>query len=242
MMQESLLLIVDYNLSRIGDVAHLAHYARSAYDAGTVLVRSSPSEADTRLCDIVIDLDPLSPHFVEDALAALAPLRKRLRAGLVFSDNAVQSGASLLERLGLPVDSSRLAIAAYSKCEYRRKEAEVRELLEAQAMMVPDCAQVLGVEDVKRFASEHPAGFVIKPSCEGNNRGVVVVREGDCVEDAFRQVEPYLGNGVICEEFIPFSREFSFDGVGAVHFVTKSRSVTTASVPQWSSRTGAREA
>ncbi|RQS07949.1 biotin carboxylase [Burkholderia sp. Bp9002] len=216
-----LLLIVDYNLSRVADVAHLATYAAARHGAHTVLIRPKPTERDARLCQYVIDLDPLADDFVDEALGYLKPWRDRLRAGLVFSDNAVQSGAELLERLSLPVDSAALAGNAYSKRHYRTSEARIRDLLDAQRVWVPDCVDVRSVDDVRRFADAHPGGFVVKPSCEGNNRGVVVVKPGDSLDAAFAAVEPYLSRGAICESLIPFAREFSFDGVGPVEFITE---------------------
>lgn len=216
-----LLLIIDYNLTRVSDVAHIASYARERHGAETILIRSQPTERDRQLCQCVIDLDPLSEDFVEQAMFYLKPWRERLRAGMVFSDNAVQSGAALLERLSLPVDSASLAGNAYSKRDYRVSESRVRELLEAQNVMVPDCVEVFSVDDLRRFAETHPDGFVVKPSCEGNNRGVMVVKAGDSLDTAFAAVEPYLSRGAICETLIPFAREYSFDGVGATEFITE---------------------
>ncbi|XAO71520.1 MAG: hypothetical protein AAYR33_00615 [Acetobacteraceae bacterium] len=142
-----LLLIVDYNLSHVGDVAHIVQLVRDTYDAGTVLVRHRPGELDRALCDHVVDLDPLAPDFVEQALLQLQPLRSRLKAGLVFSDNVVQSGALLLEKLGLPVDSASLAAGAYSKQAYRNLETSIWDLLKAQRVMAP--ALIITIKEYK---------------------------------------------------------------------------------------------
>ncbi|UYH51405.1 ATP-grasp domain-containing protein [Candidatus Kirkpatrickella diaphorinae] len=216
-----LLLIVDYNLSRVGDVAHIVQLVRDTYDAGTVLVRHRPGEIDRTLCDYVVDLDPLAPDFVEQALLQLQPLHSRLKAGLVFSDNAVQSGALLLEKLGLPVDSASLAAGAYSKQAYRNAETSIRDLLKAQRVMAPAHAEIQSLEDLHAFAADYPQGFVVKPSCEGNNRGVVAIRQGDDLETAFNKVVPYLSGGVLCERLIPYEREYSYDGVGDTSFITE---------------------
>ncbi|MEE8657534.1 hypothetical protein CGLAMM_08830 [Acetobacteraceae bacterium EV16G] len=216
-----LLLIVDYNLSRVGDVAHIVHLVRDTYGAGTVLVRHRPGELDRALCDHVVDLDPLAPDFAEQALLQLQPLHSRLKAGLVFSDNAVQSGALLLEKLGLPVDSATLAAGAYSKKAYRKAETGIRDLLKAQRVMAPAHAEIRSLEDLYAFAAGYPQGFVVKPSCEGNNRGVVAVRQGDDLETAFNKVVPYLSGGVLCERLIPYEREYSYDGVGETFFITE---------------------
>jgi biotin carboxylase len=223
-----LLLIVDYNLTRIADVATIARHARTQHGMAILLIRASPGDHDEKLCDHVIDLDPMKIDFVPRALSALTPFRSRLKAGLVFSDNAVHSGALLLEKLGLPVDSATLALGAFSKLSYRAIEARVRDLLEAQGVMVPRFSEVTSIEDLYRFAETHPEGFVLKPSCEGNNRGVVVVQRGDDLDAAFSTVRPYLHGGALCESFIPHTREFSFDGVGAHHFITEKVSATGA--------------
>lgn len=219
--QQPILLIVDYNLTRVADVENMARYARQRYSSHTLLIRARPGLRDREICDHVIDLDPLSDNFVERALILLTPFRERIRAGMVFSDNAVQRGAALLERLNLPTDSAALAAGAFSKRVYREMESRNRDLLEAQSLLVPRCASVMTVGDLRQFSELNPAGFVLKPSCEGNNRGVVVVRKGDSLETAFALVEPYLENGAICEQLIPFRREFSFDGVGETEFVTE---------------------
>ncbi|MDN7177162.1 biotin carboxylase [Caballeronia sp. SEWSISQ10-4 2] len=224
------LLIVDYNLSRISDVTHIARYARERHGAHTILIRPNPTAADAQLCDHLIDLDPLADGFVDAALGCLKPWRNGLKAGLVFSDNAVQRGAELLERLCLPVDSATLAAGAFSKRDYRISEARIRDLLASQYVMVPEYIEVSSVDDLQRFATMHPDGFVVKPSCEGNNRGVVIVKPGDSSGDTFRAgfsaVEPYLNHGAICEALIPFRREFSFDGVGATEFITEKVSAS----------------
>jgi hypothetical protein len=220
------LLIVDYNLARVADVAHMRDYARRRYDVDTVLLRGNPGAIDASLCDYLVEVNPLSPDFVDLAYEALVQWRDNIRGGVVFSDNAVQSGAALLERMGLRVDSASLAIGAFSKFEYRRAEALCRELLQSQRVMVPDCARIRTLDELQHFADTHPDGFVIKPSCEGNNRGVVMMRHGDSLAEALTEVSPYLDAGVICEQIIPFEREFSFDGVGGLSFVTEKVSAS----------------
>ncbi|MFJ6948989.1 biotin carboxylase, partial [Streptomyces wuyuanensis] len=213
-------LIIDYNLSRVDDVRHISTYVRERHGAAVTLIRGAPTPADAGMCDEVIDLDPLRPDFVEAAEELLRPRREEFEAGIVFSDNAVHSGAVLLERLGLAVDDAELAAGAFCKYEYRLGEAGHRRLLSAQRLLVPDFATVDSLQDLHAFAAAHPDGFVVKPAKEGNNRGVVMVRPGDDVEAAFGEVLPYLEGGVVCEEILPWAREFSFDGLGPLSFVT----------------------
>ncbi len=220
------LLIVDYNLTRVDDVAHIAEYVQQRYCGKVLLIRANPSVRDFAICDRVLDIDPLSPAFVERAAAQLEPWRSELRGGIVFSDNAVQAGAALLERLGLRVDSAALAGGAFSKYEYRMSEARHSELFAAQRVMVPECRAVHTLEDLQAFANRHRDGFVIKPSCEGNNRGVIVVRKGNDLQAAFDEVKHYIAGGVICEQLIPYQREYSYDGIGMLSLITEKVSAT----------------
>ena len=215
------LLVVDYNLTRIDDVARIAAYVRQRHAGKVVLVRANPTARDFEVADHVVDLDPRAPGFVQEALEQLAPLRGELRGGVVLSDNAVQSGAALLEELGLTVDSATLAHGAFSKYHYRQSELRHSELFHAQRVMVPESIEVHSLADIHAFAVKHRKGFVVKPSCEGNNRGVVMVREGDDLKAAFHEVAPYLDGGVICEQVIPYRREYSCDGLGSFAFVTE---------------------
>ncbi|MFJ3785929.1 acetyl-CoA carboxylase biotin carboxylase subunit family protein [Streptomyces sp. NPDC090093] len=225
-MNRPVLLVVDYNLSRIDEVRHLRNHARERHGAAVVLIRADPTDADRSIADEVIDLDPLRDDFAEMGEKLLGDRRERIRAGIVFSDNAVRSGAELLERLGVPVDSSRLAEGAFSKYHYRRSEARFAEVLESQRVMVPAFAEIASLDQLRAFQREHPEGFVMKPVAEGNNRGVVVVRPGDDLTAAFAEVLPYLAGGVMCEELIPYRREYSFDGLGPLEFVTEKVSAS----------------
>ncbi len=75
---------------------------------------------------------------------------------------------------------------------------------------MPAFTEIASLDQLHAFAHDHPEGFVvIKPAAEGNNRGVVVVRPGDDLTAAFAEVLPYLEGGVICEELIPYRREYS---------------------------------
>ncbi|MCP3819183.1 biotin carboxylase [Streptomyces sp. A3M-1-3] len=204
----------------------MSTYARDHYGAAVTLVRADPTSVDAGICDEVIDLDPLRADFVEAAEKLLGHRRDEFAAGIVFSDNAVKSGAVLLERLGLRIDSAELAGGAFCKHEYRLSEAAHRKLLSAQRLLVPDFATVDSREGLDAFASAHPDGFVVKPAKEGNNRGVVLVRPGDDLDAAFAEVSPYVERGVICEEILPYQREYSFDGLGQLSFVTEKVSAT----------------
>jgi hypothetical protein len=224
--ETNFLLIVDYNLSRVKDVRMMADHARDRYGLETILIRPKPTETDKIIATHVFDLDPRDMDFVEKALEALAPFKERISAALPFSDNAVHSGATLALALGCSSDSSVLADAAFSKIKYREREQELNPYLENQGVFVPKFRRIEKIEDLQDFWKECPNGFVLKPSCEGNNRGVIRIKSEEELAEALEEVRLYKDGGLICEELIPFSEEFSYDGVGHLHFITQKESVT----------------
>ena len=221
------MVIVDYNLSRVDDVRLLLKHGKEAHGLGSILIRRNPTQTDVSLADHVIDLSPLDVDFVEKAVAALKPFLGEISAVLPFSDDSVWSGAKLAETLGVAADQPDAAEAAFSKSVYRKWETELRRQLTAGGMMVPRFARIESLEDLASFARLCPFGFVLKPSCEGNNRGVLRLLPGDSLLEAFEEVESYLSGGLVAEELISFPEEYSFDGVGALNFITQKLSVNS---------------
>lgn len=220
-------LIIDYNLSRIKDVKSIKDYVSDKYGFSLVLIRPKPTKQDFQVADQVIDLDPLEPHFVNHALVRLNALPYEICSGLVFSDNAVHQGADLLESLGIYTDSSILARNAFCKFQYREQEQKIRGLLEAQQLFVPNYQEITDAESLRLFLANNPQGVVIKPKQEGNNRGVIVLRDPNEAErsKALAEVEMYMDAGVIAEQLIPYTSEYSFDGIGQHFFITEKFSV-----------------
>jgi predicted ATP-grasp superfamily ATP-dependent carboligase len=214
-------LIVDYNLSRQDDVRHLARIAQDRYGLCVALVRAHPQASDYELATHVIDAHPRSPHFVEEVLKQLRSLDIVVKGGIVFSDDAVQSGAHVLHRLGVRVDDPDMADAALSKLLYRRRERAYADAFTAQGLFVPGSRRVSSLDEIAACLVDCPQGIVVKPACEGNNRGVIVIRNAQDIVLAGPLIAPYLGDGIICEEYIPYEREFSFDGVASLCFVTE---------------------
>lgn len=217
------LLIIDFNLSRSEDVAHIRRYAATQYELQTVLIRANPSAADSKLANFVIDLCPLEDNFVAKAIEQINALPTNISAGVVFSDNAVHTGAQLLIEMGLRSDSSILAENAFCKHQYRIKEQSCKDMLEAQQMFVPNVQKINSVACLDTFINENREGVVIKPTTEGNNRGVVLLHKptNADVTTALAEVEEYIDSGVIAEQMIPFEKEFSYDGIGSSGFVTE---------------------
>ncbi len=221
------LVIVDYNLTRFLDVKMMTRHAWDKHGCGTILIRPNPQAHDAEVAHHIIDLDPRGEDFIGKATTALEPFLNTIVAVLPFSDNAVKTGAALAENLGKAADSSELAQSAYSKISYRQQEEKLARLFQAQGVFTPQFQVVFDELQLKVFAARCKNGFVLKPSCEGNNRGVLRLSKDSNLEEAFEEVKPYLKDGLICEELIDFEEEYSFDGIGHLNWVTEKISLST---------------
>lgn len=214
------LCIVDYNLSRLSDVKLITDYAKERYKLKTILFRANPTKADNTLADIVINLGPLQKDFVSLALQYLEAYKGQIAAVVPFSDDSVVSGSALAEALELKADNSKLATRAFSKSEYRLAENQIRTELETQNLFIPRSKLIFSVEELKTCLEQWHE-IVLKPTCEGNNRGVIRLRHSDSVCGAFEEVRQYIHNGLIAEEVISFPQEFSIDGIAGLSFCTR---------------------
>lgn len=212
--------IVDYNLTRWADVKLLTDYARSKYKLKSILFRANPAERDYSLADIVINLSPKNPDFINLALLDLKQLNVEIEAILPFSDDGIIAGSQLAEVMGLPSDSSILAERAFSKSAYRNAEREFYQTHKPKNFFLPRSKVIHSIRDLEMFLDECEQ-IILKPTCEGNNRGVILLKKGDPLEIYFKEVVRYLEDGLIAEEVIPFQPEYSVDGLGQLAFCTQ---------------------
>src|SRR5581483_10941319 len=113
----------DYNNVRFTDVAKIRRYVKERYDLTTVLIHPHPAPIDFEVSDVVLDLNPKAPDFVEKAMAEIEALGLDVKGGFPFSDRGIVGGSKLLAALGVRGDSPELALAALSKIDYRKAEA-----------------------------------------------------------------------------------------------------------------------
>lgn len=210
-------LIIDYNLSRIRDVKKLSCYIKNKYGLGIILIKNMPHKECYSICDIVIELDPLANDFIKEASILLKPYD--IKSGLVFSDNAIFSGSKLLKKLNILTDSVEKAKFSYDKYLFRCEENIFKNLLK-EDLWIPRCEIVYNLQGLYEFYYKHK-NFIVKPTKEGNNRGVFFIRNIDSISSSATLLQNYLDQGLICEEIIPYNNEFSYDGVGSLSFITQ---------------------
>lgn len=218
--QQDVFLIIDYNLNRKAEVILLAEKCFSSYGIPSILVTEGGKEINHPLIYNIIAGNIRKNTFAKNCIRLLTENHFHCKGGLVFSDDAVVVGSIILSHLGLITDDSKQAIAAFDKLTYR--QAEAHEVLPSGvARPSYRTLENLSHEDFNLHSS-----WVIKPRCEGNNRGVTIVKTIDEVNSVVKLNEQYLEEGFIIEERILRKEEFSVDGVGSYQFITQKISLT----------------
>jgi hypothetical protein len=223
MNNNGLVVIVDYNnRSRVKDVQHLTSLCHNEFSLKTLLVREKLDSGDTELADCVFRAEFHSPDFVTEVMKHCEKLGYQVKGVAPFSDRSLVAASRLAAGAGVIGDSAEKAVYGVSKLAFRRAEGKLDVARLGPWLFRPAFASVSSLKEVIEF-SRFMGGrdFILKPSCEGNNRGVIRVGAGESLADAFQHVKPFLSEGAICEQLIDFESEFSFDGVGDLSFVTK---------------------
>lgn len=223
-MKKKVFLLIDYNLSRVNDVKKIKNYLQNQYKTELVLVKNNPKEIDSQISDYVINSNPLDSNFVDHVVSIIENMTEiNVIAGLVFSDNAVFSGAKLLKKLNLYSDDVDLAVNALCKYHYREEENKIKKLLEAQGFFIPNVKKISSSNDLLSFFKENSNGILLKPMKEGNNRGVILLKDInlDQLDRNLEEVSQYIKDGLMAEELIPFENEYSYDGIGNFNFITE---------------------
>jgi hypothetical protein len=224
--------VIGYNNTRIGDVRKMRRLARK-HGAKLLLVKKHPTADDRAAADLVADVDLDDYANGADACQAFAEEHcLDVIAVLPFSDRGVVIGAQWARRLGLPGGDPQTVHVGLDKHAFRRVEAQCRKprpwYYRPFAVEVATPKDILaGLQRSTRFGM----GVYVKPRKEGNSRGGTHVTDEASAATAFEALHPYLREGAVAEEYMagvpfPFGREFSYDRVGAMSWVTAK--MTTA--------------
>lgn len=222
----NIFLILGCAKQRWQDLEIICEYVKKTYSLTTMLMVNKAHKEFYSVCDQVIEVDLSDHNFV--ALASHLLSEQKVSGGLLFADQALLHGTKLFEQLGIVCDNSELGINSYSKLEFRRQEKRYFSHAAKTHYFVPEFSKVNSLQDVHAFAVKYPDGFILKPISEGGSRGVLKLHAQSDFGAAYKQVECYQADGLMCEQLIPTFREFSFDGVGDISFITEKLVATGA--------------
>lgn len=216
-INERVLIISGFNLTRRPEVEQLAEIARKKFGLGCLLTRNALSAQDRSLTDWSLEVGDEPISYVRSVKSYLSENRLTAVGIIPFSDDSTEAAAAFARANNLPCFSEAAGRLAFSKAQYRTEENRLSSL--PPSCFSPKSVSISSLEDVEGLFTHHQA-WVIKPTSEGNNRGVVKAFSIDGVKNHWPWIKSNGSRGLMAEQLIPFEDEFSIDGIGENWFIT----------------------
>ncbi|NQW45812.1 MAG: hypothetical protein HQ462_10470 [Deltaproteobacteria bacterium] len=220
---KSIVAIFGYNNSRIYDVLKIKNLVKVKTGAEILLIKEGITAEDLEVTPFCFDHKPEDPHMLPSLLSYLRVNDFNLIGCLPFSDKGVIGAAHIAQQLNLFGDDSATSFAMLNKNTFR--ELESKTDVDPKFYKRPFFALAQSRAQVNEFFLQH-GPFFLKPVAEGNSRGCMKIENLADLEIWFQSFSSSLTQGVICEEILSRSDEYSFDGVGGTYWITKKFTTT----------------
>lgn len=210
--------VFGYNNTRIYDLIKIRKLARERLDAEILLIKEGITQADLDAVPYCLDHQPEDPASAPLLVNFLATHALEIVGCLALADKGVIGAAHAAKSFGLPGDDCESSFAMLDKKAFRQLEAS---LPIKEASYKKPFFLLAHSESEVREVLESKGTFFLKPVAEGNSRGCMKIESPADLERWLEENRPSLKTGVICEELLSESDEYSFDGVAGAYWITK---------------------
>lgn len=210
--------VFGYNNTRIYDLIKIRKLARERLDAEILLIKEGITQADLDAVPYCLDHQPEDPASAPLVVNFLAAHGLKLVGCLALADKGVIGAAHTAKSFGLPGDDCESSFAMLDKKAFRQLEAS---LPMEQATYKKPFFLLAHSESEVRDVLKSKGAFFLKPVAEGNSRGCMKIESTMDLERWLAENRTSLKSGVICEELLSESDEYSFDGVAGAYWITK---------------------
>lgn len=219
-------IVVGYNNTRIYDVCKLRRLCQQHHQAELILVNDLASEHDDS-ASLQTIITSLSEQRVETSMLIVKQTVEQLALKpigvLPFSEKGLMLGAEIAQHYEVNGPTQNEAAIGLDKRLFRERDSELsNKPLGYQAIRF---MQVASIPELKTLIDDLGGKAFIKPAQEGNSRGCIAIRSEQDSENAWAFVEPYVEDGVIVEQLIDDAKEYSFDSVANISWLTEKFTV-----------------
>ena len=225
MNQNQVIAVFGYNNTRIYDLIKIRKMAEQKFGAALLLVKEAINQADRDMAPYCLDHAPEDPGVVTSCVAYLREHNLELIGCLPFSDKGVIGAAYVAKEFGLFGDDCASSFAMLDKSLFRKLEADLS--VSSSAYKKPFFYKTHSEAEIRQVLSSEGA-FFIKPTSEGNSRGCMKIGSQADLDQWLKENPAAPQAGVICEELLASSEEYSFDGVDGCYWITKKFTTTGA--------------
>ena len=210
--------IFGYNNSRIYDVIKIQKLVKALANADILLVKEGINSADLEVTQYCLDACPDDSGISEVLKEYLNNNNLEILGCLPFSDKGVVGAAYVAKALNLFGDDAVTSHAMLDKSLFRKLESSIPiDLENYKKPFSHTFATRAEIENL--FLKQGP--FFIKPKAEGNSRGCMKIMTTSDLQQWFYENESSVINGIICEEILSDTNEYSFDGVNGNYWITE---------------------
>ncbi|WP_296619966.1 hypothetical protein [Marivirga sp.] len=219
---QNAVLILGYNNTRINDVKRIRETARNTLNAATILCKKSPTVEDKNTADFVIDVALNSDQKnIDNIMNAIKDISINVVAVLPFSDPGTQLGSKLALHLGLRGPDVNKVNTALDKYAYRQAEKNAQGYPRGYKPIFAE--KIDSFEQLCAIHKQLNGKTFLKPTSEGNSRGCMNLSHVHSLENAWSEVRKYISSGVVAEELVSNSEEYSWDHVAGFSWVTEKK-------------------
>jgi hypothetical protein len=217
--------IFGYNNTRIYDVYKIKNLIQEEYGAELLLIKEGITQEDLNVTPYCLDHKPEDPQISQSLQNYLSDHQLILKACLPFSDKGVIGAAHASRELNLFGDDAPSSFAMLDKNLFRELENKIS--INSEFYKKPFFHKIFNADEARACFSKNGA-FFIKPTSEGNSRGCMKIETLQDLENWILNYGQNSKNGVICEEILSDSNEYSFDGVAGQYWITQKFTTTGA--------------
>lgn len=218
MSTRKVVAVFGYNNTRIYDLFKIRTLLEIRLDADLLLIKEGINESDKEVAPHCFDHKPEDPNMAGPLEEFLLAKDLQLVGCLPFSDKGVIGAAHVTQYFGLFGDDSATSLAMLDKNLFRMLESGIE--LDSTIYKKPFFNVIHSEPEVREVLASKGA-FFIKPTAEGNSRGCMKIEGETDLNRWLADNSSALKTGVICEEILSDTNEYSFDGVDGSYWITE---------------------
>jgi hypothetical protein len=217
-LKTKVLAVFGYNNSRIYDLNNIRKLAHEKCGAEILLIKEDIVDADRAASQFCFDHAPDDARMAKALKNFLSNNNLELVGCLPFSDKGVIGAAHVANELGLVGDDAPTSFAMLDKMQFRVLEQSIT--IDSELYKKPFFFTAYTNSEIKNLF-EAKGSLFIKPRAEGNSRGCMKIENVEQLDEWLVENKSFIVNGVICEEVLSDSNEYSYDGVSGSYWITQ---------------------
>ncbi len=223
---KNIVIIFGYNNTRVYDIERLKKLSHEMLDADIMLCKEEITSVDINITPYVLKIN-LAQYDDESLLQQIKEIDEyiclqgfNVCACLPFSDKGIPLGSLYAKYKNLPHDNTDRSVACIDKFTFRCLE---KNAATPDWYKKPFFKKIHTLKEAEECINNTISSLFFKPIAEGNSRGCIEIKTIEDLNANVDLISMYLEQGILVEECIKDSDEFSFDGIDGNYIITEKK-------------------